>query len=83
MELRSQETADRPDLLRFGVAWIAGRPVVTVDESAGESSGLLQVAEVTIHLTLEAPSSEVQSDLLYLDLTAGANRSMPMPRRCS
>ena len=47
---------------------------VTVEESAGEGSGLLQVAEVTIHLTLETPSSEVQSDLLYLDLTAGGER---------
>ena len=47
---------------------------VTVEESAGEGSGLLQVAEVTIHLTLEAPSSEIQSDLLYLDLTAGGER---------
>ena len=47
---------------------------VTVEESAGEGSGLLPVAEVTIHLTLEAPSSEVQSDLLYLDLTAGGER---------
>ena len=50
---------------------------VTVEESAGEGSGLLQVAEVIIHLTLEAPSSEVQSDLLYLDLTAGGERSDP------
>jgi len=47
---------------------------VTVEESAGEGSGLLQVAELTIHLTLEAPSSEAQSDLLYLDLTAGGER---------
>ena len=47
---------------------------VTVEESAGEGSGLLQVAAVTIHLTLEAPSSEAQSDLLYLDLTAGGER---------
>ena len=50
---------------------------VTVEESEGDVPGLATVAEVVIHLTLERPPSETQSDLVYLDLTAGGERRDP------
>ena len=43
---------------------------ITVEESAGKGSGIALAATVTIHLTLEAPLSDFQSDLLFLDLKA-------------
>ena len=79
-DFRYYETGRGDSGAEYDLAFVSGkRPGrhsirVTVEESEGEGSGLLQVTEVTIHLTLEAPSSEVQSDLLYLDLTAAGER---------